>query len=168
MIACNEGGNEEGGSESGSATIKLQNLDIGDAKYLSLLGSPVRSQTGDSDAGLFMIDGHGNLSTVVLTCTEERGGTITQERKDIKVIPESIVSLPGGYTVMQCCDFMTGQGAYVDLFPYYDPGKYGDFNIIVRNSDGKIFYIPQSVDMPDWQGDMSFALDKDNDLYYEW
>lgn len=171
MLLTSCGGDDDGGA-GGKApkTIKLQKLELGDAKYLSLTGTPTRAQAGETDAevGLFKIDAQGNVSTVVLWCIESEDGTVTQVRNDIKVIPRYLVSLSGAYTLMLRCDFQTEEGYFFNMLSYYEgPGAGGYFNMLVRNSDGKIFYIPQSVgskyfEFPEIQ---STALDSKGNLY---
>ena len=143
MLSAACGDNDEG-SDNRSKTIKLQKLELDDAKYLSLTGTPTRAQSDESEVGLFKIDENGNISTVVLSCVEAEDGTVTKERNDIQVMPRYLFSLSGVYTLMLQCEFKTAEGNNFDMRPYYEPDAY-DFHILVRNSDGKIFYIPQSA-----------------------
>ena len=63
-------GDSDEGSGGRSKTIKMQKLELDDAKYLSLTGTPSRAQSDESEVGLFKIDENGNISTVVLSCVE--------------------------------------------------------------------------------------------------
>lgn len=143
LTAC---GNDDEGAGDASRTIRLQKLDLSDAKYLSLTGTPTRA-AGDTETevGLFKIDENGTVSTVVLSCTEAEDGTVTQVRTDIEVAPRHLASLSGIYTLMADCEFRTAEGTHVDMLAHYEPGAYGAFNMLVRNSDGKIYYIPQAA-----------------------
>lgn len=128
------------------SNLKLQKLDLSDAKYLSLTGAPANTRIGENaEVGLFKIDENGNMSTVVLSCIQEEDGTVKQVRDDIKVIPKELISLSGAYTLLFRCEFKTEEEVYIDMLQFYEPGKEGNFNILVRNSDGKIFYIPQAA-----------------------
>lgn len=139
--ACGDSDEEAGGR---SKTIKMQKLELDDAKYLSLTGTSTRAQSDESEVGLFKIDEKGNISTVVLSCVETEDGTVTKVRNDIQVMPRYLFSLSGAYTLMLQCEFKTAEGNYFDMRPYYEPDAFY-FHILVRNSDGKIFYIPQSA-----------------------
>ena len=59
-------------------------------------------------------------------------------------MPRHLLSLSGAYTLMLQCEFKTAEGNYFDMRPYYEPDAFY-FHILVRNSDGQIFYIPQSA-----------------------
>ena len=72
--ACGDSDEESGGR---SKTIKMQKLELDDAKYLSLTGTPSRAQSDESEVGLFKIDENGNISTVVLSCIESEGNGYT-------------------------------------------------------------------------------------------
>lgn len=136
---------DDGNPYDGAKTIKMQRLELEGAKYLSLAGT-VRSGGGgsDTDTGLFKIDDQGNVSAVALYCEVTENG-VTQISKDIDVMPRRLVSLSGVYTLMLDCDFKITENEYFDMHVYYEPDSYGPFNILVRNDDGKIFYIPQSA-----------------------
>lgn len=134
---------DDGNPDDGAKTIKMERLELEGAKYLSLAGS-VRSEDSTSDIGLFKIDDQGNVSAVALCCEVTENG-VTQIRKDIDVIPRQLVSLSRMYTLMLNCDFKISDNEYFDMRAYYEPDSYGPFNILVRNDDGKIFYIPQSA-----------------------
>ena len=140
FVGCSDSDDETGGFGSGKV-VKLQKLDIDGAKYLSLTGESTKA-TGSDEVGLFKIDAEGNMTTVVLSCTEEEDGTVTRTRKDIKVIPREIYSLSGLYTFLCCCEFTDSEGGRVDMQLYYEPDAFY-FHILVRNSDGAIFYIPE-------------------------
>lgn len=128
------------------SNLKLQKLDLSDAKYLSLTSAPANTRIAENaEVGLFKIDENGNLSTVVLSCIQEEDGTVKQVRDDIKVIPQHLISLSGAYTLLLKCEFRTEKGEYIDMLHYYEPEAHEVFNILVRNSDGKIFYIPQAA-----------------------
>lgn len=143
MVACNTNKGESGNT---SKTIKMDKLDLGNAKYLSLTDVSTRSQPEDAgEVGLFKIDDQGNISAVVLSCVESEDGTVTQVRKDIRVVPRHLISFLGVYTLMSDCDFKTSEEEHFNMRAYYEPGSREPFNILVRNSDGKIFYIPQSA-----------------------
>lgn len=141
FTACSESDSND--SDLSGKTLKLQKMDLDGAKYLSLTGNDTRA-TGDGEVGLFKIDEKGNMTTVVLTVTEEEDGTVKRTRTDIKVIPRNIYQLAGIYTFMQDCSFTDGNGNDVYMKYYYEPDVW-DFNILVRNSDGAIFYIPSSI-----------------------
>lgn len=158
-------GDSDEGSGGRSKTIKMQKLELDDAKYLSLTGTPSRAQSDESEVGLFKIDENGNISTVVLSCVEAEDGTVTKVRNDIQVLPRHLFSLSGAYTLMLQCEFKTAEGNYFDMRPYYEPDAFY-FHILVRNSDGKIFYIPQSAgkyfEIPE---PPATALGNNGDLY---
>lgn len=165
LTAC--GDNDGTGGFDASKTIKLQKLELGNAKYLSLSGPSSRAHSeAATEVGLFKIDEHGNVSTVVLSCVETDDGAVTHVREDIQVIPRHLISLVGVYTLMSDCEFKTAEGDLINMLSYYEPGSYGAFNILVRNSDGRIFYIPQSAGKyfanPKIQ---STTLDHDGNLY---
>lgn len=155
LTACGDSdGSDDGfdtigdnGLNMASSTIRLQKLDLSDAKYISL--SNTRNRAGgnsETGAGLFKIDENGKVSAIVLSCVESEDGTITQVRTDINVIPRCLISLSGVYTLMLDCSFRTAEGSYFDMLSRYEPDSHsGVFNILVRNSDGKIFYIPQAA-----------------------
>lgn len=133
------------GGDMNVKTLKLQKMNLDGAKYLSLTGNNSNTKAiGNDEVGLFKIDEQGNMTTVVLSCTEEEDGTVTRTRTDIKVTPRFIYSLSGIYTFMEGCYFTDGEGNSVWMKQYYEPEAW-DFNILVRNSDGAIFYIPQSL-----------------------
>lgn len=138
MTGCSDSDSDD--FENGKS-IKLQKLELDGAKYFSLTGNNSRAAE-DDEVGLFKIDDKGNMTTVVLSCTEEEDGTVTRMRKDIKVIPRYIYSLSGIYTLMLECKFKDGEGNDVYMNQYYEPEAW-EFNILVRNTDGAIFYIPQ-------------------------
>ena len=142
VTACST---DDGTPDDSNKTIKMERLEFDGAKYLSLTG-PVRAGDGisDTEVGLFKIDDQGNVSTVVLSCTETENG-VTQVIKDIDIIPKHLVSISGIYTLMLDCDFRISENLYFDMRAYYEPDSYGPFNILVQNVDGKIFYIPQSA-----------------------
>lgn len=143
FTACSESDSND--FDLSGKTLKLQKMDLDGAKYLSLTGNDTRA-TGDGEVGLFKIDEKGNMTTVVLTVTEEEDGTVKRTRTDIKVIPRNIYQLAGIYTFMQDCSFTDGNGNNVYMKQYYEPSVYDwNFNILVRNSDGAIFYIPSSI-----------------------
>lgn len=166
ISSCSD--DKEGDGSDSSKSIKLQKLNLDNAKFLSLTGKSAESRaTEDAEVGLFKIDGDGNLSTVVLTCVEEEDGTAIRTRNDIRVIPHLLYSLQGVYTLMLRCDFVTEDGALFDMLQYYEPEiQNGAFNILVRNSDGKVFYIPWSAgkyfDLPEVG---NTALNSKGDLY---
>lgn len=138
MTGCSDSDSDD--FENGKS-IKLQKLELDGAKYFSLTGNNSRAAE-DDEVGLFKIDDKGNMTTVVLSCTEEEDGTVTRTRKDIKVIPRYIYSLSGIYTLMLECKFKDGEGNDVYMNQYYEPEAW-EFNILVRNTDGAIFYIPK-------------------------
>lgn len=155
LSSCETGQEKEGddGNDNGGGgivvSLRMDRLDIGNAKYLSLTGfSTGRSLMNDSDSqvGLFKIDEQGNVSAVALSCVENADGTMSRERTDIRVIPSDITSLAGIYTLLAGCDFRTETGDFFDMRAYYEPEQQGEmFNLLVRNADGKIFYIPQAA-----------------------
>lgn len=144
FAGCSESDDLGGGGGSKGKSIKLQKLDLSGAKYLTLVDN---SRAEDSDeVGLFKIDENGNMTTVVLSCTEEEDGNVTKIRTDIKVKPFEIHSLAGIYTFMYGCEFIDGNGNRFGLKQYYEPESTEiDFNILVRHSDGAIFYIPDEL-----------------------
>jgi len=145
FVGCSESDSDDSDNPGvmNGRTIKLERLELELAKYLSLTGNSTRA-TGDAEVGLFKIDNDGNITTVVLSCTEEEDGGITRTRKDIKVTPRYIYSLSGTYTFMEDCSFYDGDGNSVNMNQYYEPEAFY-FNILVRNADGAIFYIPASL-----------------------
>lgn len=145
FAGCSDSNSDDsgGGGNMNGKTLKLQKMNLDGAKYLSLTGNNTRA-AGDDEVGLFKIDEQGNMTTVVVSCTEEEDGTVTRTRTDIKVTPRSICSLSGIFTFMGDCSFTDGEGRSVGMLQYYEPGAYS-FNILVRNSDGAIFYIPKSL-----------------------
>lgn len=155
LSSCETGKEGDGGGSS--VSLRMERLDISDAKYLSLMGSSEgRAARSDSDVqeGLFKIDEEGNVSAVVLSCVEEEDGTVIRERTDIRVVPSEIVPLSGVYTLLRQCDFLTLDGEYFDMRRCYepeDPGAFFEpFHLLVRNSDGKIFYIPLDANRYIW------------------
>ena len=146
LAGCSDSDTDDSGGGGGNMsgkTLKLQKMNLDGAKYLSLTGNGTRA-AGDDEVGLFKIDEQGNMTTVVVSCTEEEDGTVTRTRTDIKVTPRSIYSLSGIFTFMEDCSFTDGEGRSVWMLQYYEPEAYS-FNILVRNSDGAIFYIPKSL-----------------------
>lgn len=153
-----------GGGDIKGKTIKLQKLDFSVAKYLTLLDG---TRAADSEeVGLFKIDENGNMTTVVLSCTEEGDGTVTKTRTDIKVIPSRVYSLCGMYTYMEDCNFTTNEGQHIWMKQYYEPDA-RNFNILVRNGDGAIFYVPQLLVDSYFYNSMfnDAATDKNGNLY---
>lgn len=144
IFSCTEETNDrqENGPHNKS-NIQLQKLDISDAKYLTISNSQAKSTTVE-DIGLFKIDENGNISTVILTCTEGTD-TIIRTHNEIKIIPERIIPLEGVYTMMTNCQFIDKDGQLINMTQYYEPESYGSFNILVQNSTGAIFYIPSSA-----------------------
>jgi len=140
LFSCSDDGDSD---NSATKSIKLQKLDLSNAKYLTINREEGRAGT-ESEVGLFKIDSEGNMSTVVLTCTEEKDGSVTKTLTNIRVIPMEIISLSGIYTLMQRCDFKDETNNFIDMQQYYEPNVYA-FNILVRNADGKIFYIPDAA-----------------------
>lgn len=142
LAACSDSDSVDG---TNGKTLKLQKMHLDGAKYLSLTGNDNSARaTANDEVGLFKIDEEGNMTTVVLSCTEEKDGTVTRTRTDIKVTPRYIFPLSGIFTFMEDCSFTDGDGNAVGMRQYYEPDVYC-FNILVRNSDGAIFYIPQSL-----------------------
>lgn len=167
MSSCSK--DDQGGSQS-SGTFRLQTLDLSDAKYLSLTNPTAGrslSEVSSTEVGLFKIDEQGNVSTVVMSCVEEKDGTISQVHNDIKVVPTHIAVLSGIYTLLWGCDFRMDNGELFDMRAYYEPDKVGEaFNLLVRNSDGKIFYIPQAANKYILGTDhYTSVLDTDGTLY---
>lgn len=164
LIGCSESDDLGGGGSNGKS-IKLQKLDFSGAKYLTLVDN-TRAADGD-EVGLFKIDEQGNMTTVVLSCTEEEDGTVTKTRTDIKVIPSNVYSLCGAYTYMSDCRFTDNNGYEVWMKQYYEP-EARDFNILVRNADGAIFYVPQALVNSYFCYDQGFygaSLDNKGNLY---
>lgn len=122
LSACEDRFERGGGEKGGATTIQLRKLDFDGAKSLFLTEEPNRSQADAdvSEAGLFKIDEAGNVSAVVLSCTEMQDGTVVRVRNDIRIIPGDLISLSGAYTVMRDCSFLTEDGAYLDMASYYD------------------------------------------------
>lgn len=142
FAGCSDSDSGDGDNVS-DKTLKLQKMHLDGAKYLSLTGNGTRA-TGNDEIGLFKIDEEGNMTTVVLSCTEEENGTVKRTRTDIKVTPRYIYPLSGIYTFMEDCRFTDGEGNSIYMGQYYEPDAI-QFNILVRNSDGAIFYIPKSL-----------------------
>ena len=126
----------------GDKRLKLQSLDLSGAQYLTIVGDATKADAGKP--GLFKIDEGGNMSAVMLTCTEESDGSVTETRTDIEVIPRYICSLTNDYTLMLDCRFIE-DGQDIGMQQYYEPTAFY-FNVLVRNSDGKIFYVPEAAE----------------------
>lgn len=131
------GGNGTGGNKS----LKLEKLDISGAKSLTLMGIPSKSRDAQVPNTLFKIDENGNMSAVTLHVIEDGEGNKSTERTDITVHPDQIFSLSGKYTYMVMCEFRDKEGNVV-YFNYNDDSGYWDFNVLVANATGKIYYIP--------------------------
>lgn len=144
FACCNDSDADDAGTAG--RNIKLQKLELNGAQYLSLTGNATRNtRTGsDSEVGLFKIDKEGNMTTVVLSCTEEEDGTVVRTRQDIRVVPSIIYPLGGAFTLMHDCSFIDEKGMPIYMKQYYEPQAFY-FNILVRNSDGAIYYIPEVV-----------------------
>lgn len=137
-----------GGFPASGTRLKLQNLDIADAKYLSLIDNSSESRASDeTQPALFKIDAEGNLSAVALTCTEEEDGSIKWERTDLRVIPRSVHSLAGTYTFLYDRKFIDEQGQSYSIRSYYEPDSdsWIRCHLLVRNADGRIFYVPSAA-----------------------
>lgn len=137
-----------GGFPASGMRLKLQNLDIADAKYLSLIDNSSESRASDeTQPALFKIDAEGNLSAVALTCTEEEDGSIKWERTDLRVIPRSVHSLAGTYTFLYDRKFIDEQGQSYSIGSYYEPDSdsWIRCHLLVRNADGRIFYVPSAA-----------------------
>lgn len=126
----------------GDKRLKLQSLDLSGAQYLTIVGDATKADAGKP--GLFKIDENGNMTAVMLTCTEESDGSVTETRTDIEVIPRYICSITNDYTLMLDCRFFE-DGQDIGMQQYYEPDVFY-FNVLVRNVDGKLFYVPEAAE----------------------
>lgn len=157
----------DGGGSASSSTLKLDRLDVSDARALTLVGTPSKSRAATEQSALFKMDQDGNLSAVVLHVTEDAGGNKITERTDITVHPRSIFSLCGKYTYLVHCRFFDSKGEGVWFTSYDGDGVY-NFNILVANNTGKIYYVPVAAHehFPRYDNDSrKSAVDKDGNLY---
>lgn len=176
LTGCTSAGEGGGFGPGGSGRLKLQSLDIADAKYLSLVGGSDASRAAGESPALFKMDADGNMSAVVLTCTEEEDGTVKRQRTDIRVIPSDIIPLTEAYTYLHDCDFVDEEGQPFPMYMYasYESEGWSRFNLLVRNADGRIFYIPSAAhryfdNLPSYQENSMSQLDGAGNLYlYCW
>lgn len=160
--------NSGGTSVDAASTLKLDRLDISDAKTLALTENSTKSKAADNGNALCKIDAEGNMSTVVLYVTESADGTTSTTRTDISVVPKNIYNFDNRYTYFFDCSFTDQDGQPIWMQQYYpDMGHY--FNILVQNSTGKIYCVPESAhrffpttDSPEL---VSCTTDKDGNLY---
>lgn len=151
--------------------MKIQRLDITGAQTLALVGSSVSSKSS-SNRGinqLFKIDEDGNLKAVRLEVLYDGDGTETVIRTDITVHPNVIYSICNSFTYLCNCCFFDGDGNEIPMNQYYEPDN-NSFDVLVQNSTGKIFYIPEAAQsyFPKWSNskpNREAAMDKAGNLY---
>ena len=165
MISCDIRLDIQEPGNNSLKSLKLQKLDIAGSKYLYMAqtaSSPnqvsaqrfTRSE-GQEKAGLFKMDADGNISGVLLTCVETSDSTNYTTRTDLTLIPREMTSFSDTYTLMTDCEIIDSEGNTTGVLQN-DPGlsytyhiirSYStedySLNILVRNSDGKIFYLPE-------------------------
>lgn len=165
ISSCSSDDDEREGNGGKVTDLRLKKLDMSGGVYLTLAATNSTSKAND-DKGLFKIDADGNMTAVVLTCIETEDGSISTERTDISVVPEKIISLAKAYTLLAGCTFKNEKGETVELWSMYGDTN-GQFNILVRNTDGSIYYIPDEADafFPQYDEDYSLAIDKKGALY---
>lgn len=165
LVGCSDNDELGGGSRT---SLKPERLDLSGATALTLVGTNAKSRADAETNTLFKMDANGNLTAVVLYVQEEADGSKTTTRTDISVHPGSIHSLSGKYTYLRDCLFTdeNGNGVYM---PKPDNSFY--YNILVQNSTGKIYYVPESAHDYFPQNDTDedgSAVDNAGNLYLRW
>lgn len=163
LAGCSD--SDEPGGGSGKTSLKPERLDLSGATALTLVGTNTKSRAEAETNTLFKMDANGNLTAVVLYVQEEADGSKTTTRTDISVHPREIHGLSGKYTYLRDCSFTDENGNQVGM-PKPDNSFY--YNILVQNSTGKIYYVPESAHgyfpWNDTYADRS-AVDNSGNLY---
>ncbi len=131
-----------------SNLVKLSTMNLSRVKALGIQCAQNVSRAGEvTDPGLLKLDDSGNVSTIGIVSEvidKETGEVITKEV--MMTVKPRLISDLALYTLLWDCSFVDSEGNdCYGMKQFYEPNSTTvDFHLMIRKSDGHIFYVPTS------------------------